>query len=120
MGCDIHLGIEYKTDLNSSWHSGASDLDVGRNYELFGYLAGVRESSIESLSDPRGWPKDPPYGIDYDKLDWVGEHTPSWLLARELNKLPLRFRKMPWYKCVKAFADEYGNNCVRIVFNFDS
>lgn len=60
MGCDIHTFIEY-TDFNDHstgepyWQCFGGQIDQGRNYTMFGLLAGVRGG--EALFDPRGLPE---------------------------------------------------------------
>jgi len=64
MGCDIHCYLEYR-DPNPEWKpqdgviqwTGWSRIYPGRNYEVFGHLAGVR-SSTEPVVEPRGVPED--------------------------------------------------------------
>lgn len=65
MGCDIHAYIEYysKRDLitqnNSTFvRAFSGELEFGRNYTLFGLMAGVR-SYLKPLFSPRGLPKNP-------------------------------------------------------------
>jgi hypothetical protein len=78
MGCDIHLFTEIKKSINSqdkwvnadNWRynpyyqegndEGERMLNIdslysGRNYELFGILAGVRDHNNDSIDDPRGY-----------------------------------------------------------------
>lgn len=64
MGCDIHCCIEYA----SSWNSGgwrwdytrfACELNVGRDYDLFALMAGVRgEEGLIPVCEPKGLPED--------------------------------------------------------------
>jgi hypothetical protein len=62
MGCDIHMYLEFK-DPNPQWVPTGSPwrgwprVNPGRDYELFGYLAGVR-SSADPVVEPRGIPDD--------------------------------------------------------------
>lgn len=62
MGCDIHLYIEYqpkdKTQryTPNQWHSFGGRLNPGRDYQLFGKLAGVREEG--ALFEAKGYPDD--------------------------------------------------------------
>jgi hypothetical protein len=84
MGCDIHFHIEVK--MNGKWeHYGAPD--IGRWYELFSILAGVRGSG-KPIVYPKGFPKDASVitKIDYD-LWGRDAHTPSWLNSNEILKL---------------------------------
>lgn len=58
MGCDIHTFIEYSdfTDQNGEpyWSSLGGQINAGRDYTMFGLLAGVRGG--EALFSPRGLP----------------------------------------------------------------
>lgn len=83
MGCDIHIYLESKKKINGEerwvnvdhwqinpyFNNENSDWDgerefehvpvyFGRNYELFGILAGVRDNSMTPIDDPRGIPND--------------------------------------------------------------
>ena len=56
MGCDIHGYIESRPNLEHNqnyWHKDA-DLHLGRNYAMFGFLAGVRGLN-EPIVEPRGF-----------------------------------------------------------------
>lgn len=103
MGCDIHEVIEIWR--NGKWHVAvkpisvyerhnylegeayweaieADPYDLGRNYMLFGVLAGVRED-YEPIKPVRGWPDDvseetKEFGDDADG------HTYHWYTLREL------------------------------------
>jgi hypothetical protein len=126
MGCDIHAMIEYRYAKGKAWFVAATALSIGRYYELFGYLAGVRDD-VTPLAEPRGFPTNSCYSltvkdIEKDESQWNfwGDHTASWLTAKELKKLKPKFKKDPWYKCVVAYAKRYGDENVRLVFNFDS
>lgn len=52
MGCDIHAHFEIK--INSRWEH-YSSLNIERNYELFGYIAGVRGDN-KPVVEPKGLP----------------------------------------------------------------
>jgi hypothetical protein len=56
MGCDIHCYIEYKETYG--WVSFGERINPGRNYHLFGRIAGVRDPSEELVVPPRGRPDD--------------------------------------------------------------
>ena len=55
MGCDIHAYVEMKSS-NNNWRSIGGRINLGRDYNLFGYLAGVRSSVIPEVA-PRGVPE---------------------------------------------------------------
>src|SRR5678815_3673304 len=116
MGCDIHLRVQKR--VGSDWvfvedqipdkysDKGHTRPDVwysGRNYDLFGILAGVRNGrgfagcdtgdGFIPIAEPRGLPEefsseyvdrvDQEDG-DYDYQFWFGDHSHSWLTLAEL------------------------------------
>jgi hypothetical protein len=110
MGCDIHLFTEIKKSINSqdkwvnadNWRynpyykegndDGEEMLHVeslysGRNYELFGILAGVRDPNNDAIDDPRGLPEDVSSVTKKASDRWDGDgHSHSWLTLRELKE----------------------------------
>jgi len=52
----------------------------GRNYPLFGILAGVRDYSVDPISEPRGLPDDLSSGTGLSGAD----HSYSWFSLREI------------------------------------
>lgn len=108
MGCDIHTYVEvkeggrwvgndeevfevpdiarwdYRKDYYPTKHSVHPDL--GRNYSLFGWLAGVRNySAVVPLSAPRGVPDDLSGTVSDEAFRWEGDgHTHSYFTAAEL------------------------------------
>ncbi len=56
MGCDIHAMVEIKKDR---WWANAGDPGLWRDYELFAFLADVRNDyDIVPISQPKGVPDD--------------------------------------------------------------
>lgn len=108
MGCDIHVTFQKK--VGASWIDIEHKYEENRHYQLFGWLANVRNGygfagcttsqPIEPLSEPRGFPKDfevttgdehpmPSWfnnEIDEDNphSKWMGDHSHSWLSADEI------------------------------------
>lgn len=76
MGCDIHAIIERKAErewLNSG------DPDLGRNYELFAALAGVRNrDGIVPVAEPKGIPGFMSFQTFSDGDRWVKWERGSW------------------------------------------
>lgn len=72
MGCDIHCYIEYRRkpvaagDEEQEWDSFGGRINPGRNYELFGRLAGVRQSLPSGGVKPRGLPSQVGYAAYSD------------------------------------------------------
>lgn len=136
MGCDIHMVLQIKD--NDEWKT-TEILDIDRNYTLFGILAGVRDGTYKTISEPKGLPKDDPsivvdevkfLHLDYEGIEdrfWLGDHSHSYLTAKELLKykwtddiigeIPEKFRQLIRDMSYIAKKDL---NKVRIVFGFDS
>lgn len=70
MGCDIHAYVEYKNQNadREHWNTFGGRVNPGRNYLMFGYLAGVRYDG-PAVVPPRGIP---------DRLGW--ESSDDWWL----------------------------------------
>lgn len=120
MGCDIHGFVESKNDegvwvqetgfvsdfvrhedipafQTEEYKDSATPID-NRNYQLFGFLAGVRSDitpCLAWLADPddptphphstRGVPDDVSGCVNTEVLTWEGDgHSHSWLTLREL------------------------------------
>lgn len=85
MGCDIHAHVEVK--INGKWEHYNAPY-IGRDYELFGNLAGVRRLTTPVVP-PRGFPDDASEVTALDFRRWgVDAHTPSWLTRDEVLKVP--------------------------------
>jgi hypothetical protein len=89
MGCDIHMYVEYRQtfasqraqweryrpgqefveDRPAPWFSFGSRINPGRDYGLFGLLAGVRAGS--ALIEPRGVPEDMSWVASSDYWCWI-------------------------------------------------
>lgn len=97
MGCDIHDYCEVLTDIGWKYVGEVFDDPYqdgktrhpydSRNYCLFGLLAGVRDSDIPPISEPRGIPPD----TSIPQRDfWDGEgHSYSHLTLKEILDYPL-------------------------------
>jgi len=160
MGCDIHCYVE-KQDENGKW-----ELEIGwrsdhyeeghryfgteefkteasapidaRNYDLFGFLAGVRSNTTPALywlgeSDDadsydeaqRGVPKDADASTrrlmedeDYHSHSWLtlGELRQAWTAAQLAGETE-------WFDltdCVQQLEARAGDDAIRIVFAFDN
>lgn len=104
MGCDIHIYTE-ELDRHGKWrcadffeineyYNGDADDEPrfehvefyrGRDYELFGALAGVRKE-IRHIK-PKGFPEDASVECKEAFEYWDGDaHTPSYLTLRELRQ----------------------------------
>jgi hypothetical protein len=56
MGCDIH-GV-FQRKVEGAWLDIDSPYNWERDYDLFGFLANVRNYDIPYISEPRGLPDD--------------------------------------------------------------
>lgn len=131
MGCDIHMYVEVKQHGKDIWETVGKvfenefydknklvtiDADgysfrerftlhpyTGRNYDLFGILANVRNGTwgeeISPISLPKGLPKDAGDFTKKEYADWNGDaHSCSWLTLKELESYD-------WHKKVKRCAN---------------
>lgn len=55
MGADIHMYVQYGTKGRDYWSGFGGRINPGRNYAMFGILAGVRREFPESF-EPKGLP----------------------------------------------------------------
>jgi hypothetical protein len=102
MGCDIHMFTEVKNN-KGEWECSDfftinkyfdeegepefnhEDAYTGRDYLLFGALAGVRYSEVEH-PEPKGFPSDASKECAANYKDWdMDAHTPSWFTLEELK-----------------------------------
>lgn len=126
MGCDIHAHIEYRwRDDDTAWWYFA-EVKIDRNYEIFAHMAGVRnQEDIEVLVPARGMPNTAAIATAACWREWEGDaHTPSWLFYNELLVcVPPDVRDLTIsaaLAAMRAFADRYGGDNVRLVFWFDN
>lgn len=93
MGCDIHTYVECR--VNGLWERQMPEgegfslrrgqWELGRNYMLFGILAGVRNRDVLPISEPRGLPEDCSKEIRERHEEWsVDAHSTSYFLISEL------------------------------------
>lgn len=91
MGCDIHSYIEYKK--NGQWKS--ESCYIGRDYALFGLLAGVRGVSIKPIAEERGLPPDVTKRVQQQSNAWDGDgHSHSYVTLEELLELDWGTKKV--------------------------
>lgn len=90
MGADIHCYVEYTEKAGSvpldDWQCFGGRINPGRNYYLFGLLAGVRGGP--PIFEPRGMPQSYSYEVRGDHLIYVsdggGENTVTPERAEQL------------------------------------
>ena len=109
MGCDIHVHTEVKID--GLWHHYGSPY-VDRYYTLFGYMAGVRNTDVIPISEPRGLPDDITLitWIDNDRYGIDG-HSHSWLSGPEVTQLEelLKPHNEQYFYIERIFGYLFGN-----------
>lgn len=86
MGCDIHLHQEVL--IKGRWQHYA-ERTIGRDYELFGRMAGVRGSTEVPISLPKGAPQKMTLitRLDLEKQCEGCAHNISWFKASEIRRL---------------------------------
>lgn len=86
MGCDIHLHTEIK--LNGKWEHYTAPR-IGRNYDLFARMAGVRNyDKVSPIVEPKGAPDDMSVVTAFDYQEWEPDaHSASWFNADEITAL---------------------------------
>lgn len=76
MGCDIHCYIEYKSATGRSWSSFGGRINPGRNYLMFGFMAGVRCDEMPHIP-PRGAASDMAYKAADDNRLYISKDCPE-------------------------------------------
>ena len=122
MGCDIHVKIE--NEEHGTWWTMLDDLAMPRDYELFGYLAGVRCQRYPYLGPPRGLPGNSEEDWALNKYYGTDGHSHSWRTFKEFIEADPEFvktqKKSLWFRVWKIIADSVGHDKCRLVFFFDS
>lgn len=92
MGCDIHAFMEIK--IKEEWHG--VETDIGRNYDLFALMAGVRNyDNVEPVHAPRGFPDDASVITRLEYSGWEEDcHSASWLTYDEVMLVSKRFEAL--------------------------
>jgi hypothetical protein len=145
MGIDIHIVAQVKVD--GKWETTGYDItNYGRDYELFGLLAGSRGYSYP-IKHPRGLPEDFEVAetdsglytpgrrdMEDERGYWMGDYGHSYYTLEELLEFYTKNRKKKnidgMYGLRLLIAnliiiearggEEYEDNEVRVVFGFDS
>ena len=84
MGCDIHAYLEKKN--SDGTYSYVKDVFESREYNLFAFLAGVRNYiRIKPINDARGLPTDLSEYVKDEYENWKYDaHSVSWIDVDEL------------------------------------
>jgi hypothetical protein len=91
MGCDIHCVIEQRDPEYKEWWTNRGDADIGRNYEMFSVLAGVRNYlDVRPIREPRGLPEDVDFMLKVYYEYWAEDaHSASWVTLKEMREYDL-------------------------------
>lgn len=83
MGCDIHAFLEYRraSDERLYWRAFSGELNLDRNYEVFGSLAGVRRERPHVT--PRGVPEPMSMDADGEYWTWIDYENPELVAEAE-------------------------------------
>lgn len=102
MGCDIHCYIEYRRkpphEGIEQWSGFGGRINPGRDYAMFGKLAGVRNySETQPIAEPRGYPDDAGYDANDDYWLYISDYDDDGHCtkdrAEEYIKYGSRYRK---------------------------
>ncbi len=120
---------DYEGEDNSKEVQASRNIDVGRDYDLFGLLAGVRRE-VEGGFEPKGLPDDVCPEVKADYESWgSGAFTPSWLTLKELKEKSMELLLLDncddrWIRdslsdLINQMIPDMPAEDVRIVFWFD-
>lgn len=106
MGCDIHCYIQYKekTEDNRWWDCFGGHIYLGRNYAMFGVLAGVRDKYAPHSFQPKGL-------LPKEKLSWRVKDDLYLTITEDgkgENEATLE-DAMRWFNGSKIVNDSKGN-----------
>lgn len=117
MGTDIHLMVEVQ--YNGKWFPEFKEkLSVGRNYDLFDRLAGVRcRHEVECAVEYKGWPEGVNPVTREELEDYYGI---SWISIEDALEVPKELAG-DWYHLMRYLRRlSWTIDGIRIVFGFDS
>jgi len=132
MGCDIHGYVQAKKWMGPYWYDALNISSVvGRNYEMFRMLFGVRGGDDNSLAVDRGLPEDAGEFIENEAncIDW---HSHSWLGYSELKEV---YDELSWewkalvdimkildsmVDCTPKNKESVGGHTCRVIVWFDN
>lgn len=131
MGCDIHCYVAKRVKDNNGYHYEAApiyrkqrknwldddsemvynlcDIDVGRDYQLFGVLAGVRYLGFEQIADARGFDEFCPEEIRAQYEEFSEDyHDVSFYNMNEIKEAIKDKKRYPKWNTYDT-EDEDGN-----------
>jgi hypothetical protein len=86
MGCDIHVWLEHreKNHPEYTWGSFGGEMNPGRNYAIFGKIAGLRGG--DALIEPRGFPNDAGYEARRGNETFISDNADIDSLLRSISQ----------------------------------
>ena len=102
MGCDIH-GV-FQAKMEDEWETINSPYNWERDYQLFGYLAGVRDRNVYSLGEPRGLPEDFPVFIQHEMPYYILKPNVNYRKAYGENVMSMGDHSFGWFTFEEIFA----------------
>jgi hypothetical protein len=125
MGADVHMFIQYKekSDNKEFWWPFGSKINPGRNYAMFGILAGVRNHDAPNRFEPKGilpkekrsWPVEDDLYLTITE-DGTGDHETTleaakrWFGGKEIimdeNGKPYKVLHPDWHSHSWMTPDE--------------
>jgi len=141
MGCDIHTYAERLVDNEWKLITDLPERDYrwdppaiynGRNYELFGYLAGVRSNNYAAVKPRNGFPRNASTELKTMYLAWGADahsacHYRLYELIKFFNNISTkkvihRSHFTAWLRCLEEFEEisNLSNDDIRFVMWFDS
>lgn len=132
IGADIHVYVEVVEKHAGGYEKNdeyilcvAEDVFFGRNYILFGLMAGVR--GTKTLFEPKGLPENISSTVSKKNKEWgVDAHSHSWLSIEELWKIKEEYEteneRYPYLDAILAMMVELEteNDIPRLILWFDS
>ena len=137
MGCDIHMWLEKKNLYTKEWEDSniydkkGKRLDpyTGRDYNLFTYLADVRNSEeIKPITKRKGYPSDISEFTKKDLDKWEDDiHSITYYTLAELIEasLKIQYDGLAYFtSCISAAASafyyDYRPEDFRAIIGFDN
>lgn len=125
MGCDIHCFAEYK--IKGKWHF-AREVEIDRNYELFGRMAECgRSIDTVPIKPNAGIPEDADFMTRY-MMEHSADHSFSFLTSEEVIQLHAEFPEFRerqdshsvWFSWRRQPDSMYKIDDWRWIFGFDN
>jgi len=102
MGCDIH-GV-FQAKVGDEWETINSPYNWERDYQLFGFLAGVRDRNVYSLGDPRGLPDDFPVFVQHEMPYHILKPNSNYRKSYGENVISMGDHSFGWFTFEEIFA----------------